>query len=180
MTTVLSENQPVTSNHGRIRISHPEPGTTSFEIPKEGFSYKGSFTLLIIISWLLMIMVWTILLLQFNSSLALISIPFWLLGIVTLRLSLKVIMASQEVVVSSRELTILKKEGSAIAHVTFRIKDIEKIILVEGAYKALSGITRKGNYPAVISNQEAFGFGERCTKEEKQFLLDAVKNITGH
>jgi len=179
MTADLSENQTVTTSQVRIKISHPESGVTAFAIPREGFSYKGLFTLLIIVSWLLMIMVWTILLLQFNASLALISLPFWLLGIVTLRLSLKVIMASQEILVSKNELTILKKESGRTAHITFRCSEIENIIPVEGAFKALSGITRKGTFPAVIHNQEAFGFGERCTKEEKQFLLDSIKRITG-
>ncbi|MFH1121548.1 MAG: hypothetical protein V1775_17145 [Bacteroidota bacterium] len=180
MAAYLSDIQTVSVSQGRIKISHPESGVTAISIPREGFSHKGLFTLLIIVAWLLMIMVWTILLLQFNASLALISIPFWLLGIVTFRLSLKVILSSQEVLISKQELTILRKEGSRTAHVTFRCSGIENIIMVEGAYKALSGITRKGTFPAVIHNQEAFGLGERCTKEEKQFLLNTIKNITGH
>lgn len=179
MTTEKPAPTSETKKQGRIKINQPEPGITSLQIQREGFSYKGLFTLLIIVLWLLMIMIWTILLLQINRSLVAFSIPFWILGFVTLRLSLKVIMASQEIIVSKNEISIFKTESSKTAHITLKQQDIESIIFVEGAYKSLAGITRKGTYPAIISNQEAFGFGERCTKEEKQFLLDTIKNLTG-
>jgi uncharacterized membrane protein len=158
-------------------ISETEPGTTIFSIPREGFSYKGLFTLLVIGFWLLMIMVWTILLVQYNFIWAFVSIPFWLLGFATLRLSLKVIFSTQEIQVNENELTILKKEGSKTAHVSFKRSEIGSIEQVEGALKSLSGITRKGIFPAVISRDAAFGFGERCTKVEKQYLLAKIKSI---
>ncbi len=175
--TVESTNQSTPVSPGRIRVTRSENGTTTLSIPREGFSFKGLFTLMVIFFWLLMIMIWTILLVQYDLFWVFVSIPFWLLGIVTLRLSLKVIFSTQEILINERELTIIKKEGSKTAHVSFLRNNIETIIHVEGALKALSGITRKGIFPAVISNGEAFGFGERCTKEEKQYLLETVKDI---
>jgi hypothetical protein len=175
--TFESTNQSMPVSQGRILVTKSADGTTTLGIPREGFSFKGLFTLLVISFWLLMIMIWTILLVQYDLFWAFVSIPFWLLGIVTLRLSLKVIFSTQEIQVNEKELIILKKEGSKTAHVSFLRSDIETIIHVEGALKALSGITRKGIFPAVISKGEAFGFGERCTKEEKQYLLETLKNI---
>ncbi len=177
MTIKQNDNQTASASAGRIIITGTETGARSFQIPAEGFSYKSLFTLLIIVLWLLLIMIWTILLFQYGGSWALISLPFWLLGIVTLRLSLKVIFATQEILVSPGDVTIIKKEGSNTSHITLKKNKIETIAFVEGAFKSLAGITKKGIYPAIISENEAFGFGERCTKDEKQFLLDSIKNI---
>lgn len=175
--TFESNNHSVPLSSGRIMLQETEPGTTTFSIPREGFSYKGLFTLLVITFWLLMIMIWTILLVQYNYIWAFVSIPFWLLGFATLRLSLKVIFSTQEISVNEKELTILKKEGSKTAYVSFKRYEIESIAQVEGALKSLSGITRKGIFPAIISQGAAFGFGERCTKEEKQYLSEKIKSI---
>jgi len=175
MTIKQNDNQTESASSGRIIITGTETGAKSFKIPAEGFSYKSLFTLLIIILWLLLIMIWTILLFQYSGTWALISLPFWLLGFVTLRLSLKVTFSSQEIIVSQDDVTIIKKEGSNIAHITLKKNKIETIAFVEGAFKSLAGITKKGIYPAIISENEAFGFGERCTKDEKQFLLDTIK-----
>ncbi|MHC1774534.1 MAG: hypothetical protein AB9834_03890 [Lentimicrobium sp.] len=172
-----SNNQSNPVSPGRITISVSASGTTTLRIPREGFSFKGLFTLTVIFFWLLMIMIWTILLIQYNYIWAFISIPFWLLGIVTLRLSHKVVFSTQEILVNEKEMTIVKKEGSKTAHVNFMRNDIETIVHVEGAFKSPAGITRKGIFPAVISKGEAFGFGERCTKAEKQYLLETIKNI---
>ncbi len=175
--TLNSNSQSNLASHGRITITESATGTTSLGMPREGFSFRGLFTLTVIIFWLLMIMVWTILLLQYSYVWVFISIPFWLLGFVTMRLSHKVVFSIQEILVNEKELTIVKKEGSKTAHKSFPRNEIETIVHVEGAFKSLSGITRKGIFPAVISKGEAFGFGERCTKEEKQFLLDTIKNL---
>lgn len=177
MNSDNTDNNPAKKTSGKIVVTKPDLASSRFSIPREGFSLKGLFTLVVIVFWLLMIMVWTILLLQYAAIWALISIPFWLLGIVTLRLSLKVMLASQEIIVNPDEMTIVKKESSKTSHITLKRDDIEAVAYVEGAFKSLSGITRKGIYPAVISNNEAFGFGERCTKEEKQFLLENIKSI---
>jgi hypothetical protein len=175
--TVESTKQSNPISSGRIVVTESVPGTTTFRIPREGFSFKGLFTLTVIFFWLLMIMIWTILLIQYSYIWAFISIPFWLLGVVTLRLSHKVVFSTQEILVNEKEMTIIKKEGSKTAHVGFMKNDIESIVHVEGAFKSLSGITRKGVFPAVISKGAAFGFGERCTKEEKQYLMVTIKNI---
>lgn len=175
--TVESNNHSAPLSSGRIILSETENGTSILGIPREGFSYKGLFTILVIGFWLLMIMIWTILLVQYNYLWAFVSIPFWLLGFATLRLSLRVIFSTQEIQVNENELTILKKEGSKTAHVSFKQSEIESVAQVEGALRSLSGITRKGIFPAVISKGAAFGFGERCTKEEKQYLLEKIKSL---
>ncbi len=175
--TVESNNQSLPSLSGRIVVTESDSGTVSFSIPREGFSFKGLFTILVIIFWLLLIMIWTILLIQYNYFWAFISIPFWLLGIYTLRLSLRVIFSTQEVSVNEQELTILKKVGAKTSHISFKRSEITSIAQVEGAFKSLSGITRNGIFPAVISNGAAFGFGERCTKAEKHYLLEKIKSI---
>lgn len=172
-----SNNYSVPLSPGRIILSETETGTTIISVPREGFSYKGLFTILVIGFWLLLIMIWTILLVQYNYLWAFVSIPFWLLGFATLWLSLRVIFSTQEIQINENELTILKKEGSKTAHVSFKQSDIESIAQVEGAHKSLSGISRKGIFPAVISKGTAFGFGERCTKEEKQYLQEKIKSI---
>lgn len=177
MNSENPDNNPAKKISGKIVVTKPDLASSRFSIPREGFSLKGLFTLVVIVFWLLMIMVWTILLLQYAAIWALISIPFWLLVLITLRLSLKVMLSSQEIIVNSDEITIVKKESLKTSHITLKRDDIEAVAYVEGAFKSLSGITRKGIYPAAISNNEAFGFGERCTKEEKQFLLENIKSI---
>lgn len=174
--TEISANNSA-SEPGRIRVNEINPGTFEIDIPREGFSYKALFTLLIIFFWLLMILVWSVLLFQYGKSWSLVSIPFWILGIVTLRLSLKTIFASQQITVNNKELTILRLEGSTRSHVTFKVEEIESVTFVESAYKSLAGITRKGIFPAVISKNEAFGFGERSTKAEKQFLTGFINSV---
>lgn len=165
------------SDQGRIRVKELSSGTFEVNIPREGFSSKALFTLLIIFFWLVMILIWTILLFQYGRSWSLVSIPFWILGVLTLRLSLKSVFASQQITVSKKELTIIRTEGSTRSHVTFSAKDIDSVSFVESSYKSLAGITRKGIFPAVISKNEAFGFGERSTKAEKQYLADFIKSV---
>lgn len=175
VTEISAKNKA--SEPGRIRVTEVSPGTFEINIPREGFSYKALFTLLIIFFWLLMILVWSVLLFQYGQSWSLVSIPFWILGIVTLRLSIKTIFASQQITVNKKELTILRIEGSTRSHVTIKAQDIESVSFVESTFKSLSGITRKGIFPAVISKNEAFGFGERSTKAEKQYLTDFIKSV---
>lgn len=159
----------------RIIITEIDQKTQRIDIPREGFSMKGSFTLFVILFWLMMILIWTILLSQYGIVWTLLSIPLWLLGIVTLRLSLKMIFASQQLTVDENGMTIIKNHGGKTASVSFSRQEIKDIFLVEGSYRTFSGITRKGVYPAVISNEQAYAFGERCSNSEKQWLLETVK-----
>ncbi|HPG33673.1 MAG: hypothetical protein H6541_07105 [Lentimicrobiaceae bacterium] len=161
----------------RFRVTLLPEEAVQIDIPKEGFSTKGFFTLFVIFFWLLMILVWTVLLMQYGLAWTLLSIPFWLLGGVTLRLSLSTILASQQLIISRQSVLLKKKQRKNTASVEFKHGEISDICLVEGTYKTLSGITRKGVYPAFISNGEAFAFGERCTNAEKQWLLDKVKTV---
>lgn len=181
MTIESKATEPDSGKQGRIKLSNPEPGTTRIYIPPEGLSVKGFVTIFIIILWLVLTIIWTILLFQIHKSLVWISIPFWLLGFSILRFSLRMILtATEELIMNDDELTLIKTIGSKTEHITFRAAEIESVVFVEGAYKALAGITRKGIYPAIINKQSAFGFGERCTKDEKQFLLNTVKEFFKH
>jgi len=162
----------------RITLEPAEGGYTHIIIPREGFSTKSMLTLLVIGLWLFMILIWTILLLQISPWWSLLSVPFWLLGFVTLRISMRMIMSSQEIIAGKDEITLIYTEGGLKSHISLKSSEIDSITWVEGGFKALSGISRKGIYPAVISHNEAYGFGQRCTKEEKKFLLETVKNLT--
>jgi len=175
MVKASADQERESANPVRYIVQSIDQKTQKIIIPKEGFSFKGLFTLFVILFWLMMILVWTLLLVNYGFIWTLLSIPFWLLGGITLRLALKMIFASQEITVDEHELMIVKKQGGISASVNFIRKEISDVCLVEGSYKTLSGITRKGVYPAIISNEQAFGFGERCSNDEKQKLIEIIK-----
>ncbi|MBV2247390.1 MAG: hypothetical protein KUL83_09520 [Lentimicrobium sp.] len=161
----------------KIKIIMEEPGKLSVHIPREGFSLRGFFTLLFNVFWMFMIVIWSILLMQFGYIWLLASVPFWALAITIFILSVRMIFSSQTLTINHRELLLLKKQNGKTAHAIFDIRKIESIGLVEGTYKTLTGITRRGTYPAIIYNKEAFGFGERCRSEEKRWLIDLLNNF---
>ena len=161
----------------RIKLTCPAPGDILILIPKEGFTPRGIFIFAVIFFWLLMVLIWTVLLLQYGIVWTLLSVPFWLLGLVTLRISARELFAFQSVEITSGAVTIRKKTGKQTASAELKKKDISAVSFVEGSYKTLYGMSRKGIYTAIISKGEAFGIGERCRVAEKQWLADVLKSL---
>ena len=79
--------------------------------------------------------------------------------------------------ITSGAVTIRKKTGKQTASAELKKKDISAVSFVEGSYKTLYGMSRKGIYTAIISRGEAFGIGERCRIAEKQWLADVLKSL---
>ena len=168
---------PSAPSGSRIELTCPAPGNILILIPKEGFTGRGIFIFAVIFFWLLMILMWTVLLLQYGIAWTLLSVPFWLLGLVTLRISARELFSFQSVEITSGAVTIRKKTGKQTASAALKKKDISAVSFVEGSYKTLYGMSRKGIYTAIISKGEAFGIGERCRVAEKQWLADVLKSL---
>jgi hypothetical protein len=84
----------------------------------------------------------------------------------------------QRIEIAGDRVLIYKTSGKVTAHAELLLKNISDISMVEGTYKTLAGISRKGIYPAFITNGEAFGVAELCGKNEKQWLLLFLKRFT--
>ena len=177
MVKTTETELPSAPSGSRIQLSCPAPGINLVFIPKEGFSPGGIFIFAVILFWLLMILLWAALLLQYGIVWTLLSVPFWLLGLVTLRISARELFSSQSVEISPEKVIIRKKTGKQTASVVLKKKDISAVSFVEGSYKTLYGMSRKGIYTAIISKGEAFGIGERCRVAEKQWLADVLKSL---
>lgn len=161
----------------RIKLISNEQNRIVLKIVREGFSARGIFVLSIVVFWLLLISAWAFMLLQYGVAWSLLSLPFWALGILTLINVIKVLRQQQSVVISEGMVQIIKSTGKTTAHVELSLKNISTVTLVEGTFKTLAGISRKGVYPAFIANGEAFGIGERCNRAEKQWLLQTLQSI---
>lgn len=148
-------------------------------IGREGFSLRGIFVLSLVVFWMLLILAWALLLFQYNAALSLLSLPFWALGIYTLISVIKMLSIRQSVEITEKGVQIKKGSGKTTAHVELPVSSISSVSMVEGVYKTLAGISRKGVYPAIISNGQAFAIGERCKREEKQWILETLKSILG-
>ena len=146
-------------------------------IGREGFSPRGIFVLSIVVFWMLLILAWAFMLLQYGVAWSLLSLPFWALGIYTLVSVIKMLRMRQSVEIKGKGLQIKKSSGKTTAHVELPLSSISSVSLVEGTYKTLAGISRKGIYPAIIANGQAFAIGERCKREEKQWIVDTLKSI---
>lgn len=148
-------------------------------IGREGFSARGIFVLSIVIFWMLLILAWAFMLFQYGVIWSLLSLPFWALGIATLVSVIKMLRISQSIEIKGKGVQIKKSSGKTTAHVELPLSSISSVSLVEGTYKTLTGISRKGIYPAIIANGEAFAIGERCKRDEKQWLVETLKSIIG-
>lgn len=148
-------------------------------IGREGLSPRGIFILSIVVFWMLLILAWAVMLLQYGVAWSLLSLPFWAIGIATLTSMIKMLRMRQSVEIVENGLQIKKGSGKTIAHVEIPISSISSVSMVEGTYKTLAGISRKGIYPAIISNDQAYAIGERCKREEKQWIVDTLKSILG-
>ena len=148
-------------------------------IGREGFSPRGIFILSIVVFWMLLILAWAALLMQYGAAWSLLSIPFWAIGIASLVSVIKMLRMQQSIEIIGKGLQIKKGSGKTTAHVEFPVSSISSVSMVEGTYKTLAGISRKGIYPAIIANGQAFAIGERCKREEKQWLVETLKSILG-
>jgi len=171
-------NQAAPPEGSRLQISEPSPGVTRLSIPREGFSLKGLFILSVIFFWMLMILAWMLLLIPLGWGWALLSLPFWLLSFISLRIVWRMLFSYQSAEAGNGSLTLRKTTGKVTATAVFNLDEIEAVMLVEGTYRTLAGISRKGIYPAIIRNGEAFSVGERCSRSEKQWIFEVLKRLT--
>lgn len=148
-------------------------------IGREGFSSRGIFVLSIVVFWMLLILAWALLLMQYGAAWSLLSIPFWAIGVATLISVIKMLRMRQSVEITGKGVQIKKGSGKTQAHVELPVSSISTVAMVEGTYKTLAGISRKGIYPAIIANGQAFAIGERCKRDEKQWIVDTLKTILG-
>lgn len=145
-----------------------------YSIPAKGIKGSGLVTMIVIMIWLLTILVWTAILLMMKPVNALYSLPLWGIGIFTLIKSLKILKLDQFIEISANEIVLRMRQGSKFDEKRFD-KNSVSLSLVEGSYYSTNGLMRRGQYPAIISKDEAFGFGERLSVKEKQWLLDSIK-----
>lgn len=148
-------------------------------IGPEGFSVRGILILSIVVFWMLLILAWALLLMQSSAAWSLLSLPFWAIGIATLVSVIKMLRMRQSIEIQGKRLQIKKGSEKTMSHAELPLSSISSVSLVEGVYKTLSGISRKGIYPAIIADGKAFSIGERCKREEKQWLVDTLKSILG-
>ena len=148
-------------------------------IGREGFSSRGIFILSIVVFWMMLILAWALLLMQYGAAWSLLSIPFWAIGIATLVSVIKMLRMRQSVEITGKGVQIKKGSGKTTAHVELPASTISSVAMVEGTYKTLAGISRKGIYPAIIASGQAFAIGERCKRDEKQWIVDTLKSILG-
>jgi hypothetical protein len=161
----------------RLKLVTENNGGFAVLVSREGLSGRAIFILSVIIFWLLMIMAWAIMLGQYGVAWSLLSLPFWALGIITLLAFLKMIRLHQSVEIKAGKLLIQKTYNGVTSYAELNVKEITSVSLVEGTYKTLAGISRKGIYPAFISKGEAYGIGELCSREEKQWLVNTLKSV---
>lgn len=173
----VSLDLPNPPSKSKIKLTPEGSGRYTILIPREGLSAKGFFTLFFIGLWMVMILIWSILLIQFGWVYLLISLPFWALSFVAIFLSGRTVFSSQMLEINKNELLLFKTVSDKTSHASFDIPRIESISLVQGTFRTLQGITRRGIYPAIIYKGEAFGFGERCSADEKRWLVELLQKI---
>ncbi len=172
------ENEPVVSSNAGSQFKKSfsvkeDNDSLSLSIPAKGFKGKGLITLIVIGFWMVTIFIWTIILLFMKPVNALYSIPFWAIGVHTLVKSLKMIRLEQAIEISGDSLIYKAKRGNHYDEKQFNIKDV-KVSLVEGSYYTYSGLNKRGHYPAIIKDGEAFSFAERLSIQEKHWLVGQI------
>ncbi len=171
MTDQETITTPAFSN---LKISQSGNGI-KYTIPAKGVKGTGLVTIIVILVWLVTILVWTGILLMMKPINALYSIPLWAIGIFTLIKSLKVLSIEQSIELTPNAVIFSIRQGAKYDERKFN-KDEITMSLVEGSYYSANGLMRRGQYPAIIYNEEAFSFGERLSVKEKQWLIDSIKN----
>lgn len=174
MQTQIQQETIIKPGNSNIQVNEYE---NSFQviIPAKGLRGNGLLTLIVIGVWLFTILVWTIFLLFMKPVNALYSIPFWAIGLVTLVKSINMLRMEQTITLKKDSVILKIKRGNKYDERAFNIKE-SSVNLVEGSYYSYTGLNRRGQFPAIINNNESFGFGERCSKEEKTWLLNFITN----
>lgn len=177
VSSIITKTSILNPPGKRLKIISEHNGGFIILISREGLSGRAIFILSVILFWLLMIMAWAFMLAQYGIAWSLLSLPFWALGIITMIAFLKMIKSHQSVEIRDGKLLIQKTNNGVTSYAEISVKDISSVSLVEGTYKTLAGISRKGVYPAFISKGEAYGLGELCSREEKQWLVNTLKSV---
>ncbi|HLN53060.1 MAG TPA: hypothetical protein VK212_05085 [Lentimicrobium sp.] len=142
-------------------------------IPPKGIKGAALVTLIVIALWMFTILVWSVLLAMVKPVNMLYSLPFWAIGFWTLLKAIKMIRLKEEIIIESEFITLRRSTGQKREERKFERKDV-KISLIEGSYYDYSGLNKRGQFPAVIYNEEAFGFGERSSTDEKNWLVNFI------
>ena len=171
----LKVKEPITLPSGSSIKLTEQAGVKTIIIPARGFKGKGLLTVSVILLWLFTMMAWSVLLLMMKPVYVLYSIPLWAIGLLTLFKSLKMLSLEQTLVIEGDKITMKMTRDTKGDEKEFNVKDLV-VNLVEGSYYSYAGFSKRGQYPAIISNDEAFGFAERSSSEEKAWLLKYINN----
>lgn len=145
-------------------------------IPSMVNTGKGLATLLVIALWIITVMIWTVLMLSINRNATFLAIPFWVIGILSFLKSRKILGIAQTLTITNDFIEFSVMQGSKKESTRFALDDI-KVQMVEGSYYSISGLNRRGIYPAIIYNDEAFGFAERSNTFEKKWLVQSLNEF---
>lgn len=169
---------PTAPNGSNITLA-TEGEAIVLRIPPKGFKGKGLLTMIVISVWMFTILVWTVLLLNMKPMYMLYSIPFWAIGFWTLIKSVKMLRLEQFIFLNESSITLCMKRGEIVDERQFPKKDIV-VSIVEGSFYSYTGLNKRGRYPAIIYNNEAFGFAERSTANEKEWIMNLINaDLTG-
>jgi len=149
-------------------------GGLEIVIPAKGIKGKGLVSIVVISVWLFTMLVWAIILFMMKPLYVLYSVPFWAIGFITLYKSLNVLRLEQRIIIRNGLISLKLIRG-----IKYDVKDFPAdviIQLVEGSYYSYSGLNRRGQYPAIIHNGEAFSFAERVSAKEKAWLISLINN----
>lgn len=172
MEISTDQDKRETAVSGNIKITYPE-NKIQIIFPPKGLRGKGLITISIIGLWLLTILIWSIFLLLLKPINVLYSIPFWAIGIFTIIKSVKILMLEQTIIIMKDSIIYRMRRGSRTDEKKFEKNNIS-VSMVEGQYYAYSGLNKRGQFPAIIYNNEAFGFAERYSTKEKLWLIDFI------
>jgi hypothetical protein len=171
----MSSNLLSKPSGSRINIASTNSGL-NVTIPSMINTGKGIATLLVIALWIITVMVWTVLMLSIKPNATFLAIPFWLIGIMSFLKSRKILSIAQSLTITSDFIEFTVMQGAKKESTRFALDDI-KVLMVEGSYYSVSGLNRRGIYPAIIYNDEAFGFAERSNTFEKKWLVQTISDF---
>lgn len=162
---VAKSNIKVTDSNNKVSV----------HIPPKGVKGGALVTLIVIALWMFTILVWSVLLVLMKPVNVLYSLPFWAIGFWTLFKALKMIRLEQEIIIEPEHLVLKVSTASKTEEKRFEKRNV-KISLIEGSYYDYTGLNKRGQYPAIIYNDEAFSFGERTSSEEKRWMVIFLNN----
>lgn len=159
----------------KIRLTEKNDGA-QIVIPAKGLRGKGLVTILIIAAWLVTILVWTVILLMMKPMNALYSIPFWFIGLLTLVKAINILRLEQTITLEKGAITLKLTQGNKYDQKTFNI-DNTTVSMIEGSYYSHAGLSRRGQFPAIIFNNQSYSFAERLTPSEKSWLIQYIREF---